>query len=88
MRHIDADKLYKETKTKIKMENSQGLAVMDDEFLDLIDAAPTEDVVSKAIVCQIFEDIFLCEYYENGNPVVSYNDIVKIKNKFQRRLNL
>lgn len=37
---------------------------------------------------QIFEDIFLNSYYENGKLVVSHDDIVKIKNKHQRRLNL
>ena len=49
-RYIDADKLYQETEKKIKAENSQGLAVMDDEFLDLIDNAPTADVVPKGEV--------------------------------------
>lgn len=46
------------------------------------------DVVSRAIVNLIFEDIFLNSYYENGKLVVSHDDIVKIKNKYQRRLNL
>ena len=47
-----------------------------------------KNVVPKLIVNQIFEDIFLCVDYKNGELVVSHDDIVKIKNKFQRRLNL
>ena len=47
------------------------------------------DVVPKAIVNQIFEDIFLCcKHYENGNLVAYYDDILEIENKFQRQLNL
>lgn len=46
------------------------------------------DVVPRDIVNLIFEDIFLNSYYENGKLVVSHEDIVKIKNKYQRRLNL
>ena len=52
-RYIDADKLYQETEKKIKAENSQGLAVMDDEFLDIIDNAPTEDVVLRGHLDQV-----------------------------------
>lgn len=45
-------------------------------------------VVTRAIVSQIFEEIFLCSYYENGKIVVNHDDIIQIKNKYQRRLNL
>ena len=45
MRYIDADALRKETERKIKANNEYGRAVVDDEFLDLIDDAFTEDVV-------------------------------------------
>ena len=44
-RYIDADLLYKETEKKIKANNEYRMAVVDDEFLDLINDAPTEDVV-------------------------------------------
>ena len=47
-----------------------------------------KDVVPKVIINQIFEDVFLCSDYENGRLVVNHDDIIKIKNKFQRRLSL
>lgn len=40
-RYIDADALRKETKKKIKEANSYRMAVVDTEFLDLIDDAET-----------------------------------------------
>ena len=47
-RYIDADALYKETEKKIKEANSYRMAVVDSEFLDLIDDADTADVVQRA----------------------------------------
>lgn len=48
-----------------------------------------KNVVSKVIVNQIFEDIFLCaNRIRDGELVINHSDVVKIKNKFQRRLNL
>lgn len=47
-RYIDADALYKETEKKIKANNKRGMAVVDGEFLDLINDAFTEDVVPKS----------------------------------------
>ena len=44
--------------------------------------------VPREIMNEIFEDIFLCADYENGKLVVGHSDIIKIKNKFKRRLNL
>ena len=44
-RYIDADLLYKETEKKIKANNEYRMAVVDGEFLDLINDAPTEDDV-------------------------------------------
>lgn len=42
MRLIDADVLTKETKKKIKENNRYRMAVVDGEFIDLINDAPTE----------------------------------------------
>ena len=47
-RYIDADELYKETEKKIKANHEIRMAVVDDEFLDLINDAPTEDVAPIA----------------------------------------
>lgn len=46
-RYIDAEALYKETEKKIKEANSYRMAVVDSEFLDLIDDADTADVVPR-----------------------------------------
>lgn len=49
-RYIDADLLYRETEKKIKANHECRMAVVDDEFLDLINDAETEDVVPRAEV--------------------------------------
>ena len=49
-RYIDADTLYKETEKKIAAANSYRMAVVDSDFLDLINDAYTEDVVPKSEV--------------------------------------
>ena len=46
-RYIDADALYRDTERRIKEANSHRMAVVDDEFLDLINDAFTEDVAPK-----------------------------------------
>ena len=56
-RYIDADVLYKDTEKRIKEANSYRMAVVDDEFLDLINDAFTEDVVPRETIEQIFEEI-------------------------------
>lgn len=42
MRLIDADALIKETKKKIKANHEYRMAVVDEEFIDLVNDAPTE----------------------------------------------
>ena len=44
-RYIDADALFRETEKKITESHEHRMAVVDDEFLDLINDAFTEDVV-------------------------------------------
>lgn len=44
-RYIDADALYKATEKRISEANSYRMAVVDNEFLDLINDAETADVV-------------------------------------------
>lgn len=51
-RYIDADALYRETEKKIKEANSYRMAVVDGEFLDLINDAFTADVAPRAEVEQ------------------------------------
>lgn len=45
MRLIDADELYRETEKKIQANHEYRMAVVDDEFLDLIKDADTIDAV-------------------------------------------
>ena len=47
-RYIDADELYKATQKRIAEANKARMAVVDDEFLDLINDAFTEDVAPRA----------------------------------------
>ena len=57
-RYIDADALYKETEKKIAEANSYRMAVVDREFLDIINDAFTADVVPKSEVArEIFEEL-------------------------------
>ncbi len=57
-RYIDAEELYKETEKKIKEANSYRMAVVDSEFLDLINDAETADVAPKSEVArEIFAEI-------------------------------
>lgn len=57
MRYIDADELYRETEKKIKANHECRMAVVDDEFLDLINDAFTEDVVPRAeLAVRSFQD--------------------------------
>lgn len=47
-RYINADELYKATQKRIAEANEARMAVVDDEFLDLINDAFTEDVAPRA----------------------------------------
>lgn len=51
-RYIDADELYRETEKKIKAANEYRMAVVDGEFLDLINDAPTEEDVVEVVRCK------------------------------------
>ncbi len=44
-RYIDAEFLRTETERRIKEANESRMAIVDSDFLDLINDAPTEDVV-------------------------------------------
>ena len=74
-RYIDADALRRETERKIKANNEYGRAVVDDEFLDLIDDAFTEDVVEvvRCKDCKYCVDLIMgglwCEHPDNRNPL-------------------
>lgn len=63
-RYIDADALYKETEKKIKEANSYRMAVVDSEFLDLIDDADTADVVPRD---EVERYKLLCEDLKDEN---------------------
>ena len=63
MRLIDADALYSETEKKIKANNECRMAVVDGEFLDLINDADTVDAVEvvRCKDCMFYDsDISYC----------------------------
>ena len=71
-RYIDADLLYEETEKKIKANHECRMAVVDDEFLDLINDAPTEDVVEVRRGEWIEDDftkIIKCGICDNDAPI-------------------
>ena len=93
MRYIDADWLIEQLQPAKnaewnKNDHSKSLSEMIEDFCTELKNAPSADVVPRAIVNLIFEDIFLCSEYENGKLVIDHDKIVGIKNRFQRRLNL
>lgn len=80
-RYIDVDKLTQ----KVNPWLDGGILVI---ALQSLNEAETADVVPRTIVNQIFEDIFLKSYYKDGTFVVSHSDIVRLRDKYKRELNL
>ena len=81
-RYIDADALYKATQKRIAEANEARMAVVDDEFLDLINDAFTEDVAPRAeIAREIFEkmDEIMLPLLHEVSQVYIY---VKLKRKY------
>ena len=69
MRLIDADALYSETEKKIKANHECRMAVVDDEFLDLINDADTVDAV-EVLRCKdcgfakpVSSGVFMCKFH-------------------------
>ena len=89
-RYIDADELYKAAQKRIAEANEARMAVVDDEFLDLINDAFTEDVAPRAEVArEIFRDVrnilnkhyYDCYQYEDGDEcdaVITYLSYVAV----------
>lgn len=50
-RYIDADALYRDTEKRIAEAHEARMAVVDDEFLDLINDAHIEDDVMEVVRC-------------------------------------
>lgn len=57
-------------------------------YNDIIEMLEADKVVPKEVIKEIFEDIFFCERYTDGELVVNHDDIVKIKNKYRLMLKL
>ena len=51
-RYIDADVLYRETEKRIEEANQARMAVVDDEFLDLINDAYVDEDVVEVVRCK------------------------------------
>lgn len=72
-RYIDADALYRDTEKKIEESNKYRMAVVDSDFLDLINDAFTEDVAPVDEIIEAVKQI-ICEntypsFDKNGKPV-------------------
>ena len=87
-KQIKPDEPYTSERREFLSDLGRELSFYNDVIEMLENSVVPKDVVSTAIVNQIFEDIFLCERYDNGELVVNHEDILKIRNKFRRRLNL
>ena len=83
MRPIDADELYRETEKKIKANNEYGRAVVDGEFLDLINDAFTEDVVPREELQRIKQETAR-EIFEVIDTLGTYNPTLyaELKKKY------
>lgn len=51
-KYIDADALYADTQKRIAEAHEARMAVVDDEFLDLINDAPEEEDVVEVVRCK------------------------------------
>lgn len=69
-RYIDADELYKATQKRIAEANEARMAVVDDEFLDLINDAFTEDVAPRAEWISVRERLPDCEQGAESEAVL------------------
>jgi hypothetical protein len=76
-RYIDADALYKETEKKIKEANSYRMAVVDGEFLDLINDAETADVAPKREIALEIIDKIQRPLTMYKRPIFSYDLILQ-----------
>ena len=80
-RYIDADELYKATQKRIAEANEARMAVVDDEFLDLINDAFTEDVAPRAEWISVKErvpdgnGVFIVSLKERGYENLVYFDV-------------
>ena len=80
-RYIDADELYRATQKRIAEAHEARMAVVDDEFLDLIDDAFTEDVVPRTTWIRVEErlpdknGVFIVALEESGFENLVYFDV-------------
>lgn len=87
-RYIDADELYKATQKRIAEANEARMAVVDDEFLDLINDAFTEDVAPRAEWISARERLpeesgmYLVFTYRGNRTVLDYSERHKTFNSF------
>lgn len=57
-------------------------------YNDVIEMLENDKVVSKEVIKEIFEDIFFCERYIDGELVVTHDNLVKMKNRYSLLLKL
>ena len=91
-RYIDADALYKETEKKIAEANSYRMAIVDSEFLDLINDAETEDVapkseVAKNALLELKKQVHDKAVYTNSQDIPNYINLKVFDAILQNYLN-
>jgi hypothetical protein len=85
-RYIDADALYKETEKKIAEANSYRMAVVDGEFLDLINDAETEDDVPKSeVALEVIRKVKNKVRKYKQNVVNPYEHIMLYLNELEKK---
>lgn len=85
-RYIDANALYKETEKKIKEANSYRMAVVDSEFLDLINDADEADVVPRAKYEELQHKYELAVAEREANVKGFAEDIAKAKSEVAKKI--
>lgn len=87
-KQIKPDEPYTSERREFLSDLGRELSFYNDVIEMLENDAMPKDVVSTVIINQIFEELFFCERIYDGELAVNHDNILKIKNKFQRRLNL
>lgn len=91
MRYIDADKINYLVWSLYNGHDMKGNTLFMERaiaFESDIDEMPDAEVVPKEVIKEIFEEIFFSENYRDGELVVTHDNLVKIKNKYNLLLKL
>lgn len=81
--YIEREELLKETVRKIKANNERRMAVVDWEFVDLVNDAPAADVVPRTEVArEIFEELFRYIYKGADIYCIAQEHLLSVEKKY------